>query len=172
MTEVRLITFRSAIFARWVRISSCTPPAKNAFSVSRLRFSNGSTAMLFSGTFAGAAFSEGARLCHCGNNTNAAVASAIRPAARANRRAVFQRSRIWARHSCNFEVSARTPGRAAGSRASIETSSEIRRLGTRAALSCPIGRTCSWWLARISSTLAPGKGMRPVSRYQSVAPNE
>ena len=31
ITEVRLITFRSAIFARSVRISSCTPSAKNAF---------------------------------------------------------------------------------------------------------------------------------------------
>src|SRR6266700_7990933 len=49
MTEVRLITFRSATFARSARISSCTPSVKNAFSWFALRFSNGSTAMLFSG---------------------------------------------------------------------------------------------------------------------------
>src|SRR6266568_6644645 len=49
MTEVRLITLRSAILARSVRISSCTPSAKYAFCLSSLRFSNGSTAILFSG---------------------------------------------------------------------------------------------------------------------------
>src|SRR5438128_714421 len=49
MTEVRLITFRSATFARSARISFCTPSVKNAFSWFALRFSNGSTAMLFSG---------------------------------------------------------------------------------------------------------------------------
>src|SRR6266581_6957487 len=49
MTEVRLITFRSATFARSARISSCTPSVKNAFSWFALRFSNGSTAILFSG---------------------------------------------------------------------------------------------------------------------------
>ena len=38
-----------------MRISSCTPSVKKALSGSRLRFSNGSTAMLFSGiTEAGA----------------------------------------------------------------------------------------------------------------------
>ena len=42
------MTFKSAIFARSVRISSCTPSVKKAFSLSLLRFSNGSTAMLFS----------------------------------------------------------------------------------------------------------------------------
>ena len=45
ITEVRLITFRSAIRARLVRISSCTPLAKNAFSSSMLRLSKGSTAI-------------------------------------------------------------------------------------------------------------------------------
>src|SRR6266480_5537254 len=49
MTEVRLITFRSATFARSARISSCTPSVKKALSGSRLKFSNGSTAMRFSG---------------------------------------------------------------------------------------------------------------------------
>src|SRR5262249_60419531 len=49
MTEVRLITFRSATFASSLRISSCTPSAKKAFSCSLLRLLNGSTAMLFSG---------------------------------------------------------------------------------------------------------------------------
>src|SRR6266496_1818126 len=49
MTDVRLITFRSATFARSARISSCTPSVKKALSGSRLKFSNGSTAMLFSG---------------------------------------------------------------------------------------------------------------------------
>src|SRR6266705_3565161 len=48
MTDVRLITFRSATFARSARISSCTPSVKKALSGSRLRFSNGNTAMLFS----------------------------------------------------------------------------------------------------------------------------
>ena len=48
ITLVRLITFKSAILARSDKISSCTPPAKNAFSSSLLRFSNGSTAMLLS----------------------------------------------------------------------------------------------------------------------------
>src|SRR5438034_9428000 len=47
MTEVRLMTFNAAILARSVRISSCTPSVKNALSGSRLRFSNGRTAMLF-----------------------------------------------------------------------------------------------------------------------------
>src|SRR5213079_2358494 len=47
MTLVRLITFRSAIFARFKRTSRCTPPAKTAFCSSVLRFSNGRTAMLF-----------------------------------------------------------------------------------------------------------------------------
>src|SRR6266496_3289736 len=54
MTEVRLITFRSATFARSARISSCTPSVKKAFSLSLLRFSNGRTAMLFSGMAVGA----------------------------------------------------------------------------------------------------------------------
>ena len=45
MTLVRLITFRSAIFASLVKMSSWTPSAKNACSFSSLRFSNGSTAM-------------------------------------------------------------------------------------------------------------------------------
>jgi hypothetical protein len=31
ITDVRLMTFKSAIFARWVRISSCTPSAKYSF---------------------------------------------------------------------------------------------------------------------------------------------
>src|SRR4030095_10306152 len=54
ITEVRLMTFRSAIFARSVKISSCTPSVKKAFSLSLLRFSNGRTAMLFSGPLAAA----------------------------------------------------------------------------------------------------------------------
>jgi hypothetical protein len=41
------MTFRSAIFAKSVRISSCTPSVKYALSGSRLRFSNGSTAIDF-----------------------------------------------------------------------------------------------------------------------------
>ena len=45
ITDVRLITFKSAIFARLLRISSCTASAKNAFSGSALRFSKGSTAI-------------------------------------------------------------------------------------------------------------------------------
>src|SRR4051812_37650061 len=49
MTEVRLMTFRSATLAKSVRISSCTPSVKNAFSLSLLRFSKGRTAILFSG---------------------------------------------------------------------------------------------------------------------------
>src|SRR4029450_4029196 len=48
MTEVRLITFRSAILARSVKISSCSPSVKKALSGSRLRFSKGRTAMLLS----------------------------------------------------------------------------------------------------------------------------
>src|SRR5882724_11520520 len=47
--EVREITFKSAILARRVRISSWMPSAKYALSFSSLKFSNGSTAMLFSG---------------------------------------------------------------------------------------------------------------------------
>ncbi len=54
ITEVRLITFKSAILARSVKISSCTPSVKKAFSLSLLRFSNGRTAMLFSGMAVGA----------------------------------------------------------------------------------------------------------------------
>src|SRR5213596_384824 len=49
ITLRRLMTFRSAIFARSVRISSCTPSAKKALSGLRLKFSNGNTATLFSG---------------------------------------------------------------------------------------------------------------------------
>ena len=42
------MTFRSAIFASFVRMSSCTPSAKAAaFSFSSLRFSNGRTAIPF-----------------------------------------------------------------------------------------------------------------------------
>ena len=52
MTLVRLITFRSAICARSVKISSCTPSVKKAFSLSLLRFSKGSTAMIFPGSCA------------------------------------------------------------------------------------------------------------------------
>src|SRR5437762_6303378 len=49
ITLVRLITFRSATLARFVRTSSCTPSAKYAFSFSALKFSKGRTAILFSG---------------------------------------------------------------------------------------------------------------------------
>src|SRR5438270_4363846 len=49
ITDVRLITFRSATLARDVRIWSCTPSVKKALSGSRLIFSNGRTATLFSG---------------------------------------------------------------------------------------------------------------------------
>src|SRR5204862_7761226 len=45
--DVREITFRSATFANRVRISSCTPSQKYALSGSRLRLSNGSTAIDF-----------------------------------------------------------------------------------------------------------------------------
>lgn len=38
MTEVRLITFKSAIFARAVRISSCTPSAKKGWLFLRSGF--------------------------------------------------------------------------------------------------------------------------------------
>src|SRR6266581_7349927 len=48
--EVREITFNALIFASRVRISSWMPFAKKALSGSRLRFSNGNTAMLFPGT--------------------------------------------------------------------------------------------------------------------------
>src|SRR2546430_11975039 len=66
MTEVRLITFRSAILERSVKISSCTPSVKNGLSGPRLRFSNGSPAMLFSvtATALGAA-GDGGFLCDC-----------------------------------------------------------------------------------------------------------
>src|SRR5207237_7389262 len=47
--EVRLITLRSAIRERLVKISSCTPSVKKALSGSRLRFSKGKTAIVFSG---------------------------------------------------------------------------------------------------------------------------
>ena len=47
MTLVRLITFKSAILERSVKISSCTPSVKKAFAFSSLRFSNGRTAMRF-----------------------------------------------------------------------------------------------------------------------------
>src|SRR5437763_1736185 len=47
MTLVRLITRKSLILARLVRMSSWMPSAKNAFSLSSLKFSNGSTAMPF-----------------------------------------------------------------------------------------------------------------------------
>src|SRR5258708_12382699 len=43
------MTFRSAIFDQRIRISSWMPSAKYALAFSSLRFSNGSTAMLFSG---------------------------------------------------------------------------------------------------------------------------
>src|SRR5262245_14924222 len=52
--EVRAMTLRSATFASRVRISSCTPSVKNALSGSRLRFSNGRTAMLLAGISAAA----------------------------------------------------------------------------------------------------------------------
>src|SRR5436190_13248338 len=55
ITEVRLITFRSLIFARFESNSSWMPAAKNAFSFSSLRFSSGRTAILLSGRD-GAAF--------------------------------------------------------------------------------------------------------------------
>ena len=38
ITEVREMTFRSRIFASWVRMSSVIPSAKKAFSGSGLRF--------------------------------------------------------------------------------------------------------------------------------------
>src|SRR4030095_15711430 len=47
--EVREMTLRSATFASRVRISSCTPSVKKALSRSRLKFSNGRTAMLLAG---------------------------------------------------------------------------------------------------------------------------
>src|SRR6267143_1742492 len=50
MTEVRLITFRSLILERFDSNSSWMPSSKKAFSCSSLRFSSGSTAMLFSET--------------------------------------------------------------------------------------------------------------------------
>jgi phage terminase large subunit GpA-like protein len=58
--DVREITFRSAIFDKRVRISSWIPSAKYALALSSLRFSNGSTAMLFSaiGSPPSAAFAE------------------------------------------------------------------------------------------------------------------
>src|SRR5205809_4453068 len=43
------MTFKSAIFDKRVRISSWMPSAKYALALSSLRFSNGSTAILFSG---------------------------------------------------------------------------------------------------------------------------
>ena len=46
---MRLITLRSATLARLERISSCTPSVKKAVSWFALKFSNGRTAMLFSG---------------------------------------------------------------------------------------------------------------------------
>ena len=48
ITHVRLITFRSAIFERSVRISSCTPSVKKAFAFSSLRFSNGRPRSIYS----------------------------------------------------------------------------------------------------------------------------
>src|SRR6184192_1137353 len=48
--EVREMTLRSPIRESLVRISSWMPSAKYAFALSSLRFSNGRTAMLFSGT--------------------------------------------------------------------------------------------------------------------------
>src|SRR6476469_2495571 len=44
------MTFRSAIFESRVRISSWLPSVRYALALSSLRFSNGNTAMLFSGT--------------------------------------------------------------------------------------------------------------------------
>src|SRR6476619_6435802 len=44
------MTLRSANLASAVRISSCTPSVKKAFSLSSLRLAKGSTAMLFSGS--------------------------------------------------------------------------------------------------------------------------
>ena len=49
-TDVRLMTLRSATFAKSVRIASCTPSLKCAYCVSSLKFSNGNTAMLVAGT--------------------------------------------------------------------------------------------------------------------------
>src|ERR1044072_9938114 len=43
------MTLRSENFASAVRMSSCTPSVKNAFSLSSLRLAKGSTAMLFWG---------------------------------------------------------------------------------------------------------------------------
>src|SRR5438046_7410119 len=45
---MREITFKSATLERAVKISSCTPSAKNWFSLLSLKFSKGRTAMLFS----------------------------------------------------------------------------------------------------------------------------
>src|SRR5256885_11747145 len=48
MTLARLMTFKSAILERAVKISSWTPSVKKAFAFSSLRFSNGRTAIDFS----------------------------------------------------------------------------------------------------------------------------
>src|ERR1041384_3763345 len=49
ITDERLVTLRSLIFARLVRMSSCTPSAKNELSLSGLKFWNGNTARVLSG---------------------------------------------------------------------------------------------------------------------------
>src|SRR5262249_9009498 len=64
------------------------------------------------------------------------------------------------------------PGRAAGSIASIDLSRNLRRDGTRAAFSCPMGSASDFWALRISSMVQPLNGVFPVSANHSVAPNE
>src|SRR6266849_10731757 len=45
MTDMREMTFRSPIFDRLVRMSSCIPSAKYAFAFSSFRFAKGNTAI-------------------------------------------------------------------------------------------------------------------------------
>src|SRR5438034_7614888 len=86
MTEVRLITFKSLILARFDSSSSWMPSAKKAFSFSSLRFSKGRTAILFSGIAAACdwgGFVTTATGLFCGlifQNYNLAGVKIIRPA--------------------------------------------------------------------------------------------
>ena len=91
-------------------------------------------------------------------------------AARATR--VRRTLRTSGEQRCRRAANSLVPGREAGSNASIDSSSDFRRCGTCAALSCSTGSTfdcCARW---ISSTVRPANGVFPVSANQSVSPSE
>src|SRR5438067_12443715 len=96
--------------------------------------------MLFGGTLEVFAAPESGWLRFCGKSKTAAtIVSVTKAATSANRLTIFQRSRIWTLHSCNFVFSSRIPRRAAGAMASIDTNRDRHLLVTRVAVSNSLG---------------------------------